>query len=138
MAAIVVSRRGLDWQVDQSEFFIHRDLSPHAGVARLRCGIVQPCVRTKLVRQRNRVKDPEALAGADVICADISLVIVVRLRRHPFPECSTGDHHVFGDNGRGVDPDLPINQINALIVLKLQIHRSIFSERGYEIAGFRI
>src|SRR5437870_13798456 len=72
MAAVVVACRHFNREVDQPELFVHANLPPDAGVARVGPGIVLPGFVSVLVGKRNGMENPEALAGPCVECADVA------------------------------------------------------------------
>src|SRR5437773_4556074 len=80
MPAVIVARRRLDRQVSEPEIFIDRDLRPHACVAVLIPGIIQPSVIAELARHRNRVENPEALARSNIVPTNVAFVVAVNSR----------------------------------------------------------
>src|SRR5262249_49316711 len=77
MTAINISRRQFDRKIDQSEFFIHTDLPPYAGVAHVVGGLVEPRITAKLAGLWNGVENPQTFAGAHIESADLSFCVVL-------------------------------------------------------------
>src|SRR5215469_15551708 len=75
MATIEICSRTLNGQVNQAEFLVDGDLGPDSRVAGVFCRTVQPAVITKLSLLGDGVKDPEALAAADIKGAHVSFII---------------------------------------------------------------
>src|SRR5213596_2034743 len=96
VSSVEVARRRLHRQVDQPELLVDGDLGPNAGVAGVVGRPVQPCLVADLPLYRDRVEDPQTLARPDVEPAHVSLVVLVALCRHAFPERGANDHHVAG------------------------------------------
>ncbi len=71
VAAVEVVRRRFDREVDEPEVEVRAHQRPHARVACVRPRLVLPRVSTVLARLRDRVENPEPLAGAHVIPADV-------------------------------------------------------------------
>ncbi len=114
MTAVEVRRRILDRQVDEAEFFVHRDLRPHAGVAVVRPRLLLPRVVAEFAGTRNRVERPQHLAAAHVVGADQALGVVVRLHRQTLAERRADEDDVLGDGGRRVQADFTGLEIDLL------------------------
>src|SRR5882724_7947178 len=74
VAAVVVACGRFNGQVDAAQFFVHAHLGPDASVAGMFGGTVEPCIVAEFALEGNGVEDPEALAGADVIGANVAFV----------------------------------------------------------------
>ena len=142
MTAVVVRRRGLDRQVDETEILVDRNLRPDAVVAVDRPRVLLPRVVAEIAGQRNRVEGPQQLAGADVEPAHQPLGVVVRADGRTFAERRADDDDVLGDRGRGMPADLAGLQIDLLARAEhdaaLQIDDAIFAERGDRRAVVRV
>src|SRR5438045_1648419 len=79
IAAVIISSGQFDGKVHEAEIRIDRNLRPDAGVACIFGGSVEPGIITELALFRNGVKDPEALAGANVERADVAFVVCLAL-----------------------------------------------------------
>ena len=73
--SVKVARGLFDADVDDSSILVDRALSPGACIASVRPGILQPRVESSFARFRDRVKNPLALACADVVASHISFDI---------------------------------------------------------------
>src|SRR6516225_3314868 len=104
MATKKISSRTLNGQINQAEFLIDGDLGPDSRVAGVLCRAVQPAVITKLSLLGDGVKDPEALAGADIKGAHVSFVIAIADRSESFPKGGADNHDVFGHDRRRMQP----------------------------------
>src|SRR5690349_7859664 len=100
MSAVVVARGCLDRQVSHAEFFVHRDLRPHAGVTGVLSRALLPGVVPHLTLFRNRMEDPLALAGADIVAARIALVVAHALRCHALAKRRADDDRIARDYRR--------------------------------------
>ena len=80
MAAVVVAGRHLDRQIRQAELFVDRYLPPDAGVAGVDPRVLFPGVVAEFALLRDRVEDPEPLAGPDVEAADVPFHVLKALR----------------------------------------------------------
>ena len=69
MASVAIAGGKLDRQIGHVQVFVYGDLRPCAGVAGVGPGILLPGVDSKFAGPRNRVENPEALAGAHVKAA---------------------------------------------------------------------
>src|SRR5262245_38934753 len=125
MATVVIAGRQLDRQIDQSQFFIDRNLPPDTRIAGVFPGFVFPSLITVLVRQRYRVKDPETLAGADIEPAYVTLHILHALRISTGSVRGANDDHVLGDGWCRVKPDFARDEVDFLIVIELQINNGV-------------
>ena len=138
MAAVVVARRHLDRQVNDPELFVHGDLSPHTRVARVRRGSFEPRVGAEFARLRNRVEDPEPLAGAHVEPTHVPLLVGLALRHAAFRVRGADDDDVLHHHGRRMKADLAFDRVHFLIVELLQIDHAIGAEARDQISGLRI
>ena len=138
VAPVEVVRRGLHREVDQPQLLVDRDLRPHARVAVLGRGAVQPRVVAELARRGDRVKDPEALARAHVERPYVSLVVLVGLGREALPERGADEHDVLRHHRGRLQADLAGHQIDVLIDLALQVHGAVLSEAGDGHAVLRV
>src|SRR2546425_13227823 len=98
MSAIEVRSGRLDWQIDQPQFFIDADLSPHSRVAVCRPRVLEPRVIPKLTWPRNRVERPQHLAGPDIERASLTLGVVVSDNGHAFLQRHPDNDNVLNDN----------------------------------------
>src|SRR5215831_12410449 len=78
MPSIEIGRRGFDGKIDKPQFFIYGNLSPDAGVAVGRPGIILPCVVAELSRLGNCVEGPQHFARTHIEGADLAFAVVVR------------------------------------------------------------
>ncbi len=138
MAAVDVVRGRFDRQVRQPRLLVDRHLRPHAGVAGVVGGIIQPRVGADLTLLRNRVEDPETLARSHVVSADVALVGFLIARRHPFAERRADEDGVLRDDRRGLNADFTLHEIDGLIVFRLQIDRTVLAEARDRHAGLRV
>ena len=113
MATVIVTRRGLDWKIDQPEFFIHRDLGPHTVVPVYAPGIIEPRVVTIFTRARNSVELPECPPCSDVERLHETFRVVVRARRRSVSECATDNDDVADHDGGGMCAQFASGQIDA-------------------------
>ena len=91
-------------------------------------GSFEPRVGAEFARLRNRVEDPEPLAGAHVEPAHVPLLVGLALRHAAFGVRGADDDDVLHHHGRGVKPDLAFDQVHLLIVELLQIDHAIGAE----------
>ena len=130
VAAVVVARRQFHRQVDETQIFVHRNLSPDAGVSRVGPGFLLPGVIAVLTSNGNGVEDPEALAGAHVESADVALHVFSAVRHATGQVRGTDNHDIFRDDGRRVQADFAGDEIDVLIVVFFQVHDAVHAERG--------
>src|SRR5205807_1861840 len=138
MSAEIVARGQLDGQVHNAELFIHRDLAPHARVAGVRPGIVQPGVDAVLAGLGDGVENPEAFAGANVESADVALHVFVAARDAARAVRGADDHDILGNYWSGVESDFARDGVDLLIVVLLEIDDAVASEGGNRSSGFGI
>ena len=139
MTAVVVTGRHFRGEVHAIRSFVDRDGAPVAGVARVRPRIVQPRVVAFLAGLRNRVEDPEALARAHVVSADVALDVFFRTRRAAGRVGGADDDDVVADRGRRVEPDICRRQVDSrLIELCLEVDDPVPAKRWNRHAGFRV
>ena len=140
MTAVVVAGGRLDGQIHEPERFIHRELRPHPRVAGGLGGVLEPRVVARLARLRNGVKDPQALAGARVVTADVALVVAERLRRAALAEGRADNHHVACYDRRPLKAHFARDKIgeNGLIGFRLEINGAAVAERGDARAGLGV
>ena len=136
---IVVAGAVFGREVHAIELFVDRDGRPVAGVARVRPRVVFPRVVAELAGLRNGVEDPQALAGAHVVAANVSLDVFFRARRAAGKMCGANDDDVVAERGRRVEADVGRLEIDArLIDLRLQIDDAVAAERRDRDAGLRV
>ena len=130
MAAEVVAGGVFGREIHAVQLFVDRDRRPVAGVARVRPRIVLPRVVAELAGLRNRVEDPQTLAGAHVVAADVALDVLLRARRAAGQVSGADDDDVVAERGRRVEADVGGLEIDAgLIDLGLQIDDAVPAER---------
>ena len=131
--------RVLGREIHAVQLFIDRDRRPVAGVAGVGPRIVFPRVVAELARLRNRVEDPQALAGAHVVAADVALDVLLRARRAAGEVSGADDDDVVAERRRRVEADVGGLEIDAgLIDFRFEIDDAVSSERGDRHAGFRV
>ena len=139
MPAVVIARRHLDRHVDDAEFFVGAHLRPHAGVASVGGGVRIPGVVARFAFHRDGVEDPHALAGADIEAADVALDVSLAARCAAFAVGGANHDHVLGDDRRGMQADLGVLEIDALLVeARLQVDDAASTERGDAGAGLGV
>src|SRR5882762_7205764 len=140
MAAVEVTSRRFNRQVDQAELLVHSDLGPDAGVSGVFCRAIIPSVVAKLTLFRNGVKDPEAFAGSNVEAAHITFVVAHAFGRHALAKSGADDYGIFGHDRRGLNAYFASDQIrkNFLIVIQLQIHFAMIGKRGNSNASLGV
>ena len=138
LAPVVVVRGHLHGQIRHSQLFIDRNLRPHAGVAAVGPGILLPRVVAELAGSRDRVEDPEALAGSHVVPADIPLHVTLAPRVRTRLVRGAHDHHISGDDGRRVEADASGRHVDLLIEVELQVDDASAAEAGHRGAGLRV
>ncbi len=120
------------------ELFVDRDLSPHAGIAGVHPRFFFPRVVAELAELRNRVKDPQALAGFDVEAADVALFVLPAFWRAAGHVRGADDDGVLRDDRRRVQADLAGDGIHHLVVVELQIDQAVDAEAPHELARHRV
>src|SRR4029079_17212956 len=101
---------------------VDSDRCPIAAVPRVRPRIVFPCLVAELARLWNGVKNPEALAGADVEPSNVTFDVFLGPGRTARQVCGADHHDISTDHGRRVDADVSSLEIDVwLIDLSLQI-----------------
>ena len=139
MAAVVVAGRHLDRQIRQAELFVDRYLPPDAGVPGVDPRVLFPGVVAEFAQLRDRVEDPEPLAGPDVEPADVTLSRSESSsgsrRSCPAAPTMTTFLATIGVACRPISPF--IGSID-LIVLQLQIHDAAGAEAGDRRPGLRV
>ena len=138
MAAVVVAGGQLDRQIRHIEFFVDRNLSPDAGVARVDPRLLFPRVVPELAQLRNRVEDPQPLAGLDVEAADVALLVLLALGRTSRHVRGADDDGVLRDDGRRVEADFAGHRVHHLIVVLLQIDDAVGAEIPHQLARHRV
>ena len=138
MAAKVVAGRNLHRQVGDAELFVDGHLRPHAGVAGVFPRAFAPGVVAELAGQGNSVENPQPLAGARIVGADIALGVLAAARRGACPMGGADQHHVLGDYRSAVPGDFALDRIEVLIRLFLQIDDAVDAEILKRTAGLRI
>ena len=81
MAAEIIAGRFFDGQVGDAEILVDGHLRPDAGVAGVLPRLLQPRVVAELAGLRNGVEDPQPLARAGVVAADVALGVLHAARR---------------------------------------------------------
>ena len=107
MAAVVVAGRQFDRQVDEAELFVDATSAPTRR--RCRCRSTSPVSHVSLPNSpgaRNRVEDPQALAGPRVEAADVALSLRLALRHDAAGMRGADDDDVLRDDRRRVQADL--------------------------------
>ena len=137
VTAVVVARRHLDGQIDDAQLFVYGDLCPHSRVARVLPGVVQPSVIAELARPRERVEDPEALAGSGVETSEVTFGLLLGRGGIPNQMRGADEDDAVGDNGSGVKSDLPGDGIELLIESLLQVDDPVVAEARDGSTGFR-
>src|SRR5439155_1362755 len=138
MATVVIAGRQLDWQINDAELFVNRNLSPDARVTGVRPRVALPCFVSDLAGPRDGVENPEALARADVIAPDETFLVFWALGCPARQVCGADDHRVPDHYGRGVEAYLARDEIHLLIVFQLQIDNAVVPEPGYRRAGLGV
>ena len=138
MPSIVVACGQLYRQVHHSQFFVHADLAPHTGIAGILGGAVLPRLISILARQRNSVKDPEALARPDVEPADVTLHVLFALRNSARPVRGADHDGIASHDRRCMQSDFAGDRVDFLIVIELQVDGSVLAEARHRIAGLGI
>ena len=121
-----------------AEIFVDGDLRPDTRIARVLRRSVFPAVGTELARLRNRVKNPEPLAGPHVEAAYVALHVRLAARRDAGQMRRADDDHVLRDHRRGVEPDVAGDQIDLLIVVLTQVHDAVVAEVLDRRPGVRV
>ena len=114
MAAVEVGRRRFNGQVNETEFFVDCDLSPHAGVAVCGPRIVLPCIVAELTGSRNRVERPKKFAAFHIKRAHLALAVVVGFDGHAFFHRHADNHNVLHNGRRGMETGIAVFQIDLL------------------------
>src|SRR6476620_7525442 len=105
MAAVKVAGWRFNGQIDKAELLVDGDLRPDAGIAGVFGGAFFPGVVAEFAFFWNGVKNPEALTGANVEAANLSLIVAHAARRHAFAKCGADDNSVSRDDRRGLNAD---------------------------------
>ena len=144
VSAIIIVRRRRQREVDVPELLVAARRRPHVGVPRVlprRAVLVeagQPCLVTRLALARDRVENPELLAGPHVVAAHVAGRHLLE-RRH----CRAGD---VGD-GRANHDDVvddkwrrpPAEALDGPVVVPLnQVDLAAVAERGVSFAGLGV
>src|SRR4029077_12325334 len=103
---------------------------PYAGVAGVRQGVFVPRVCAIFTRLGNGVENPEPLAGVHIEAANIASDISAALRIAAGEVRRADDHHILGDERRGMQAYLAGHKVDFLIVVELEIDRAAFAEAG--------
>ena len=136
--AEVVTGGKFDGQIGDAELFVDADLSPRAGIARVRPRVVQPGVVPEFARPRDRVKDPEPLARAHVESADVALHVGLPRGNAARFVRGADDDNVFGNHRRRVQADLRRHRIDHLVIVLFQIDEAVFAKRRDAHASLRV
>ena len=138
MTAVVVARRQLHGQEHRVRLFVDGHLCPHARVAGVGPRIFFPRVVAELAGLRNRVEDPQPLAGARVVAADESFFVNAALRRSAGQVRGADDDDVLGDDRRRVQTDFTRHRIDFLVVVHFQIDDAVLAEPFDRHARLRV
>ena len=138
VAAVIVAGRQLHRQEHHAELFVDSHLRPHARVARVGPGVFFPRVVAELARERNRVENPQPLAGARVVAADESFFVNPALGCTARQVGGADDDDVFRDDRRGVQAHLSGDDVDRLVVVLLEIDDAVFAEAGRGEAGLGV
>ena len=95
------------------------------------------------------MENPQALAGAHIESARIALVIAHAFRCHALAKRCPDNHRVAGHGGGRLNPDFASLQVgrpfavvvpvrDRLVIVELQVHNAVFSERRNAHAGLGI
>src|SRR5262245_7595030 len=128
MTAVGVAGWHLYRDVDAVELLIDRHLSPNTGIARITPRVLLPGVDAKFTWTRNRVKDPEPLAGTNVVAAHEPLLVRLAARIAPRGVSGAYDDRVAGDDRRCMQTDVSGVEIHRLVVLEFQIDDAALSK----------
>src|SRR5689334_25159880 len=82
-------------KIDDTALYINCDLAPYIDAAHVFVRVRRPRIVSGFAGARNRMKDPDKFAGADVECANISGRCEI-----PFAGKATDDDQVFKDTAR--------------------------------------
>src|ERR1041385_756319 len=140
MPAVVVAGRRLDRQVDETEGLVDRNLRPHAGVARVLGRPVEPGLVARLALLWDRVKDPEALAGAHVEPAHVAFIVLETPGRGAFAKRRADDDHVATHDRRALESDLAGREVgrDGLVDVGLEIDGPVRAEARDSRARLRV
>src|SRR5262249_47425920 len=92
----------------------------------------------ELAEPGDGVEDPEALAGAHVVAADVALDVRLAARNAAGAVRGTDDDDVVADHRGGMKADFTSDRVDLLIVLRLQIDDAVDAEPGNGIAVLRV
>ena len=126
--AVPVVGRLLHRQENQLVLKVHADLRPHARVARIGGRIAFPGIRTVLAFHRDRVEDPQALAGAHVVAANVAFLVAHAYGARPDQVRGADNDHVPGHDRCGRQTDLAGDQVHVLIGLEFQVGNASLAE----------
>ena len=84
------------------------------------------------------MENPEPLAGLHIEAANIASDISAALRIAAGEMRRADDHHVLGDERRGMQADLAGHEVDLLIVVELEIDHAAFAEAGNGLAGLGV
>src|SRR5207248_6322367 len=118
----VVARWQLNRQVHESQFFVNRNLSPHACVAGVGPRILLPGIESELAGPRDRVEDPQPFARPYIEPANVTLHIALAFGYAAGFVRGAHDDDVSGYDRRRMKPYLAGDEIDFLIIVELQIH----------------
>ena len=120
-----------------AEFFIGAERGPGAGVAGVLPGIAFPRVVPDFAGVRDGAEGPDALAGADVIPADVAGDILFRRRRRTRLQGRAHHDHALDHDGRRTGADHagfhggPVQAVE-------EIDEAVFAEGCDGLSGFGI
>src|SRR5712671_3695184 len=77
------------------------------------------------------MENPKTLARPHVESADVTFHVFPALGNPAGQVRSSHDHDVPGDDGRRMKTDVPVDQVDVLIVVLLQIDYAVFAECWY-------
>src|SRR5262245_18612684 len=142
VTAVVVGRRRFDRQVDETEFLVDADLSPHTDVASALPRVVLPGSAAGIQRRWDGVELPELFPCAYIKRPHEAFRVVVRGDGRAFPERGSDDDHITGDGWRGMHADFTALEIDLLVDAAhdtdLQIDRAVVAERGEKRPRLRV
>src|SRR6185295_19652382 len=85
-------------------------------------------------RLRNRVEDPQTLAGSHIECTNVALLVLAAPWHATLGVSGANDDHVLDHERSGVETDLAGDRIHFLVVVLLQIEDAVGAEAGGAVA----
>src|SRR5580704_5504117 len=116
---VEIACRGFDREIHKPELFVNADLRPHARIAGVFGGAIQPRVIAELAFFGNGMEYPKALARPNVESADVPFVVPHALGCKAFPKSRAHDHRVASHDRRRMKSYFPSDYIrlDGLIVI---------------------